>query len=312
MSSSKNRLGRGLGSLIAGGGAAPAKKTAEPVVAPPPVKAAPPSSSTPGLVGFLEIPIHAIEPGKYQPRRDFEPESLRELADSIRSEGLLQPIVVRQVGAKYQLIAGERRWRACQILGLKMIPARLVEAGDASAAVMALIENLQRQDLNAIEEALGYASLLRDFSLTQEAVAERVGKGRPTIANALRLLALDREIQGYLAKGLLSPGHAKILLALDDSAPRLLLARRAIEESWSVRELERQLRKLKAESKVKTPGRPTVEAEATVIRDLEKRLTTKLNTRVAVKHLGKHGRIIIEYFGNDDLHRILDRLGVGG
>ncbi|MGA2051943.1 MAG: chromosome partitioning protein ParB, partial [Opitutales bacterium] len=142
--------------------------------------------------------------------------------------------------------------------------------------------------------------------------AERVGKGRATVANALRLLALDREVQGYLAKGLLSTGHAKVLLALSEPGPRLLLARRALEENWSVRELERQLRKLKTETTVKAPGRVTPEAEATVIRDVEKRLATRLNTRVSLKHAGKRGRIVIEYFGNDDLQRILDRLGLGG
>jgi len=312
MPSSKNRLGRGLGNLIAGGKVASAKKP-EAETGPTPGKGAGTMAPTvtPGLAGFLEIAMTAVEPSKYQPRREFNPEALRELADSIRSEGLLQPIVVRQAGAKFQLIAGERRWRACQMLGLRMIPARVVEAGDASAAVMALIENLQRADLNPIEEALGYASLLRDFALTQEAVAERVGKGRATVANALRLLALDREIQGYLAKGLLSSGHAKVLLALADTGARLALVRRALAESWSVRELEQQLRKLKAETTVKSPGRPTAEAEATVIRDLEKRLAAKLNTRVSLKHAGKRGRIVIEYFGDDDLQRILERLGVG-
>jgi ParB family chromosome partitioning protein len=171
---------------------------------------------------------------------------------------------------------------------------------------------LQRRDLNPIEEALGYASLLRDFALTQEAAAERVGKGRATLANALRLLALDREIQGYLARGLLSAGHAKVLLAVEEETPRLLLARRSLEEGWSVRELEQQMRRLKADSTVKARGRSAPETESTVIRDLEKRLATKLNTRVSLQHRPKHGRIVIEYFGNEDLQRILDRLGVGG
>lgn len=208
MPSSKNRLGRGLGNLIAGGRTAPEKKAeAEAGAGKGAVPVTP--SSVPGLAGFLEIAVTAVEPSKYQPRREFDPEALRELADSIRSEGLLQPIVVRQAGAKFQLIAGERRWRACQMLGLRMIPARVVEAGDASAAVMGLIENLQRADLNPIEEALGYASLLRDFSLTQEAVAERVGKGRATVANALRLLALDREIQGIWRRGCCRQGRRR-------------------------------------------------------------------------------------------------------
>jgi len=265
-----------------------------------------------GLVGYGEISITAVQPSRHQPRRDFEDAALRELADSIRSEGLLQPIVVRKAGEKYQLIAGERRWRACQLLGLKTIAARVVEASDASAAVMTMIENLQRADLNPVEEALGYASLVRDFSLTQESIAERVGKARVTITNSLRLLSLEREVQGYLAKGLLSTGHAKVLLGLADEAARVLLARRTIEDSWSVRELEQQSRKLKQETTVRAGGRTGPEAESTAIRDVEKRLAAKLNTRVSLKHSPKHGRIVIEYFGNEDLQRILQHLGVGG
>jgi len=313
MSTTKNRLGRGLGNLIAGGKGAPAVKIPE--SPPPPTPAAPkaaaPSAPAAGLAGYLEIAVAAIEPSRHQPRRTFEEAALRELADSIRSEGLMQPIVVRLVGDKYHLIAGERRLRACQLLGLKTIAARVVEASDASAAVMTLIENLQRADLNPVEEALGYASLLRDFSLTQEGIAERVGKARVTITNALRLLGLEREVQGYLAKGLLSTGHAKILLGLADEAQRVLLARRSLEEGWSVRELERQARRLKTETTVRAGGRTGPEAESTAIRDVEKRLATKLNTRVSLKHSPKQGRIVIEYFGNEDLQRILEHLGVG-
>lgn len=307
MATSKNRLGRGLDNLIAAGRGAPAPKKAEPPAPAP--KAEPTPAAAPA--GFLEIAITAVEPSRHQPRRQFDEEALKELAESIRSEGLLQPIVVRAVGGKYQMIAGERRWRACQSLGLKTIPARLVEASDASSAVMALIENLQRQDLNPVEEALGYASLLRDFLLTQEAIAERVGKGRATVANALRLLALERELQGFLAKGLLSTGHAKVLLGMADEAQRSLLARRSIEDGWSVRELERQARKMKAETTVRAGSRAGPEAESTIVRDVEKRLGAKLNTRVSLKHSPKHGRIVIEYFGNEDLQRILEHLGVG-
>ncbi len=300
----KNRLGRGLGNLIAAG------KTTPPPAAAPVSKAAPEAKAPGGLAGFMEISIAAVEPNQRQPRRHFDEASLRELADSIRSEGLLQPVVVRAAGAKFQLIAGERRLRACQLLGLKVVPARVIEAGDASSAVMALIENLQRADLNPIEEALGYASLLHDFTLTQEAVAERVGKARATVTNALRLLGLDREIQGFIAKGILSTGHAKILLGIADEAQRALLARRSIEDGWSVRDLERAARKLKAETTVRAGGRTGPEAENTALRDVEKRLATKLNTRVSLKHTPKHGRIVIEYFGNEDLQRILEQIGV--
>ena len=267
-SPAKNRLGRGLGNLISGGGTTPGPASDKSSPAAPPLKAAPPT----GLAGFIEVAVANVEPGKHQPRRNFDDAQLKELADSIRSEGLLQPIVVRRVGDKYQLIAGERRWRA-----------RVVEASDQSSAVMAMIENLQRADLNPIEEALGYASLLRDFSLTQEAIAERVGKARTTVANALRLLALEREVQGYLAKGLLSTGHAKVLLGLADEAQRVVLARRSLEDGWSVRELERQARKLKAATTVRQPAQAGSEAELNALRDVEKRIAAKLNTRVALK-----------------------------
>jgi len=307
-SPAKNRLGRGLGNLISGGGTTPAPAADKSTPAAPPLKAAPPT----GLAGFIEVAVSAVEPGgKHQPRRNFDDAQLKELADSIRSEGLLQPIVVRRHGDKFQLIAGERRWRACQLVGLKIIPARVVEASDQSSAVMAMIENLQRADLNPIEEALGYASLLRDFSLTQEAIAERVGKARTTVANALRLLALEREVQGYLAKGLLSTGHAKVLLGIADEGQRVVLARRSLEDGWSVRELERQSRKMKAETTVRRTGPASSEAEQNIVRDVEKRIAAKLNTRVSLKHTPKHGRIVIEYFGNEDLQRILERIGVG-
>jgi ParB family chromosome partitioning protein len=325
MTPNKNRLGRGLGNLISGGKSAPAAAVATPDNAPPApakpsapvVKAAPAAPIVPpptlppgGLAGYQEIVITNIEPSRHQPRRTFDEPNLRELADSIRSEGLLQPIVVRKVGDKFQLIAGERRWRACQLLGLKTIAARVVEASDVSAAVMTMIENLQRTDLNPVEEALGYASLLRDFSLTQDSIAERVGKARATITNSLRLLALDREVQGYVSKGLISTGHAKILLGLADEAQRVVLARQALEKNWSVRELEQQARSIKQETLVRAGGRSVAAAESTAIRDVEKRLAAKLNTRVSLKHTPKHGRIVIEYFGNEDLQRILEQFGI--
>src|SRR5476651_2180900 len=183
----KSRLGRGLGGLIsAGKPSAPAVPAAAPQATP--------------ATGYLEIQVHLVEPSPYQARREIVPEQLAELAESIRSEGLLQPVVVRQTGDKFQLIAGERRWRAFQQLKLPTIPARVVEASNASAAALGLIENLQREDLGPIEEAQGYASLIRDFDLTQETAAERVGKGRASVANSLRLLSLDTDLQGFVAR----------------------------------------------------------------------------------------------------------------
>ncbi|HEX7631801.1 MAG TPA: ParB/RepB/Spo0J family partition protein, partial [Lacunisphaera sp.] len=180
----KSRLGRGLGALITSSAAAPKPATPAPSAATPAAVSAPGGD---GLPGYREVPVHQVEPNPYQPRKEFSDEALTELVESIRAEGLLQPIVVRAVGDKFQLIAGERRWRAFQQLKIKTIPARVMNSSDASSASLAMIENLQRADLNPLEEAHGYASLIRDFDLTQDAAAQRVGKGRATVANSLRL-----------------------------------------------------------------------------------------------------------------------------
>jgi ParB family transcriptional regulator, chromosome partitioning protein len=314
----KSRLGRGLGGLIA------AAKPAAPATAASASHAAPPAgtpnatsvSSAPvaGAPGYLEISVHLIEPSPYQARREIPPEQLTELAESIRSEGLLQPIVVRKTGDKYQLIAGERRWRAFQQLKIKSIPARVVEASNASSAALGLIENLQREGLNAIEEAHGYASLIRDFDLTQETAAERVGKGRASVANALRLLSLDAEMQGYVAKNLLTVGHAKVLLGVEDVAQRTVLARRIIEEGLSVRATEKLAASAKAAggTGAARPARPSSLSpkDAATVAGIEKKLTSHLGARVAVLHTPKKGKIVIEYRGNEDLQRVLEKLGV--
>jgi ParB family transcriptional regulator, chromosome partitioning protein len=333
MAAGKTRLGRGLSGLISGGMATDASKKKETparsggngaaakssaVAAdagrkPADESPAPPPPASDQLPGFAEIPVSKIEPNPYQPRKDFDPVQLRELADSIRAEGLLQPVVVRKAGDKYQLIAGERRWRACQALHLKVIPARVIEASDASSASISLIENLQRAELNPIEESLGYASLIRDFDLTQEEVAERVGKGRATVANALRLLGLNREIQGFLGKGLISTGHAKLLLGLEDEAEQAVLARKIIEEGLSVRAVEKLVQNRKIhKSSAATGQRPAAGLEVSAVRDIEKQIASRLNTRVALKHAPRKGKIIIEYYGNDDLQRILEKIGVAG
>ncbi len=302
----KSRLGRGLGGLIAS--AAPVPKPAQPVAAPAPTAPAPAPAGAPG---YIEVGVHLIEPSPYQARREITPEQLNELAESIRSEGLLQPIVVRKAGEKFQLIAGERRWRAFQQLKIKSIPARVVEASNSSAAALGLIENLQREGLNPIEEAHGYASLIRDFDLTQEIAADRVGKGRASVANSLRLLSLDAEIQGFIGRGLLSVGHAKVLLGITDAAQRSVLARRVIEDGLSVRATEKLVLERKA-----APGAPRAKTrnlpaqDAAAVAGIEKKLTSHLGARVAVFHTPKKGRIIIEYRGNEDLERLLAKLGV--
>ncbi|MBI2496583.1 MAG: ParB/RepB/Spo0J family partition protein [Opitutae bacterium] len=307
MSTPKSRLGRGLGALITSGTTTP--KHPSPV-APPSSdpRRSPQGEGGDGLAGYREVPVHLVEPNPYQPRKEFSAEALTELVDSIRAEGLLQPIVVRAVGDKFQLIAGERRWRAYQQLKLKTIPARVMTSSDASSASLALIENLQRADLNPIEEAHGYASLIRDFDLTQDAAAQRVGKGRATVANSLRLLSLEPELQGYVGKGLLSVGHAKVLLGVEHAAERLLLGRRALEQGLSVRGLEELTRHKTGGATGKKRRMPA--ATAATLTDIEKKVTSHLGARTTLKHSPRHGRIIIEYQGNDDLARVLEKMGV--
>jgi ParB family chromosome partitioning protein len=307
MAAPKSRLGRGLGGLIAA--AAPKSAEAKPAAA---SSSANPASAAPAAAsGFIDVMVSSIEPSPYQARREIVAEQLQELAESIRSEGLLQPIVVRRHGDKYQLVAGERRWRAFQLLKIKVIPARVVEASNASSAALGLIENLQREGLNPVEEAYGYASLIRDFDLTQEAAAERVGRSRAAVANSLRLLSLDTESQGYLSKGLLSVGHAKVLLGVDDAAQRAVLARRVIEEGLSVRGTERLVLARKAGAPAPTgPAKKVPAVEAAAVASIERKLVSRLGARVSLRHSPKRGRIVIEYAGNDDLHRILEKLGV--
>jgi ParB family chromosome partitioning protein len=316
-SPSKSRLGRGLGGLISGGKPAvakPATAAKEPtasartntVPAGAPTEAKP----APGNEKLLEVLLQDIDPNPYQPRKEFDQEKLEELASSIRAEGLLTPILVRKVGNRYQIISGERRLRACKLIGLKRIPVLISDSSDSSSAVIALIENLQRDDLNPVEEARGYARLMKEFQMTQDTVAGRVGKARASVANSLRLLQLDGEILGYLERNLLSVGHAKVLLGVADPARRLLLARRTIEEGWSVREAEKRIKTVKETTESTGEKRQVDLRENQAIEDLQRKLTSHLGTRVAFRHSPKKGKIVIEYFGNEDLQRILDVIGM--
>ena len=307
----KSRLGRGLGGIISAAmpkrvpSVSPAEKKSDPAIS---------NFQTPGQIGFQEIAVHLIEPSRYQARKEISAEQLSELAESIRSEGLLQPVVVRKQGSKYELVAGERRWRAFQLLKIKTIPARVVEASNASSATLGLIENLQRADLNPIEEAYGFASLIRDFDLTQEAAAERVGRARASVANILRLLTLDAQLQGFVAKGLLSVGHAKALLSVEDTMQRSLVARRVIEEGLSVRALERLIQNLSkgGAATASNTKRHNISsaAEAAAISSIEKKLISYFGAKVSLVHSARHGKIIINYSGNEDLQRILEKIGL--
>ncbi len=293
----KKSLGRGLGSLIGGG----VVKPIAPAAPAAPIAA---TAVAPGLL-LQELPLISIVPNPRQPRRDFDDAQVKELADSIRSEGLMQPIVVRKVKDGYELIAGERRFRAFKLIGQKTITARILEASDASSAVLALIENLQRADLNAIDEALGFASLMRDFNLTQEAVADRLGKPRASIANSVRLLALDNELQGYVRKGQLSAGHAKALLGIENVAHRVQVARLVIEKGLSVRATEAEVKKLV--SSKKADRKQTVQ---TVVADVQKRLASHFASPVSVIRKGTKGSISIPFSSDDELARLLEKIGI--
>jgi len=305
----KKSLGRGLGNLIGGGVAKPATPAPAPTPAPAAATSAPASAPSPvpaaALLTPAELPVSVINPNPHQPRKEFDEAAVKELAESIRSEGLLQPIVVRKGKAGYELIAGERRLRAFKFLGQKSIPVRIIEASDASSAVLAMIENLQRADLNPVEEALGVASLMRDFNLTQEAVADRLGKPRASIANLVRLLQLDREVLGYLSKGQVSTGHAKVLLGLENQAHRVQVARLIVEKGLSVRATEAEVKALAASKKGERKR-----TEKTVVADVQKRLSSHFATPVAVFRKGVKGTISIPFASDDELARLLEKIGV--
>ena len=249
MNTPTRRLGRGLVSLIAGGGvgAAISQEPVLPVSKPVPEKVlvteevtiTPPEPKVEQVSNQLqELAIDQVVPNPHQPRKVIDPEAIRDLAASIESEGLLQPIVVRPTNKGYELIAGERRWRAHQYLEKPTILARLLDASDLSSASLSLIENLQREELNPVEEALGYQSLVSDFNLTQAEVAGRMGKSRTHITNLMRLLQLDGELKRLLADGELSVGHAKVLLSIEDPKHRLSIGQQAVLEGWTVRQTE--------------------------------------------------------------------------
>lgn len=306
----RHGLGRGLDSLIPSRSAAPAGLGAKPAAQVP----APAPQPAPGAP--LELRILDIERSPYQPRRDFREEELRELAESLKNNGLVQPPTVRRNAAgKYELIAGERRLRAAQIAGWTKIRVTLIEADDLTAAAMTTTENLQREDLNPIEEAISYKTLQDRFNLTQADVADRVGKGRATVANSVRLLELPDEVKALVQSRLLSVGHAKVLLGMEDEKERILLARDCVNDQLSVRALERKIEKMKAPAVVRHPGTPDM--PDSYVRSLADKLRRHLGCAVrltsGVTHAnGKHtkGVLEIDFFDNDELDRVIKMIGV--
>ena len=244
-----------------------------------------------------------IEPNKEQARKHFDDAALSELADSIAQHGVLQPLLVRPIfGGGYQLIAGERRWRASRIAGLTQVPAIIKELSDEEAAVISLIENLQREDLNPVEEALGFASLISDFSLTQEEAAKKVGKSRPAVANALRLLKLPGKVLDYVRENKLSAGHARAIAAIEDEKTALFAADTVIEKGLSVRETEKMVKALTAEKKAKKPSK----SRHTFFDEVELSLNNSLGrkAKVITKEGKECGTLEIAFFDKDDLARI--------
>ena len=261
--------------------------------------------------GVREIPTSQISPNRLQPRQRFDPEKLTELADSIREHGLVQPIVVRPTETGYELIVGERRWRAAQLAGIKVIPAVIKDIGsDADVLEVALVENLQREDLNPLEEAAAFQYLIGEFGLTQEEVSKKVCRSRPQVANTLRLLNLDAEIQEAIQTGDLTMGHAKVLLSLDEGVRQKQLFRRILEKGLSVRETENAARRM---SETETPEKVRKpEAKAPGRAAVEEQLRDALGTRVRVRGEGGRGQIEIEFYSEEDLGRIVDLIAEKG
>lgn len=282
-----------------------------PVVGQPPVPPAP-APPAPGSA-VRKISRDRIRPSALQPRKEFPPESLAELADSIREQGIIQPLVVRVVGEFFELIAGERRWRAAGLAGLTEVPVIERVATDLEVLELALIENLQRENLNPIDEALGYQQLMTQFSLTQEQVGKKVGRGRVVVANATRLLKLPATVQEAVRDGGLSVGHAKVILSVEDPQQQEMLARLAMRGGWTVRQLEAAIAK-------KDPAAPSLAVDpraASVpvpvdphLTDLENRIRDRVGLRIALHYKGGKGRLDVQFNSNDELDHLLEVLGV--
>lgn len=254
------------------------------------------------------ININKIEPNKDQPRTHFNEDALHELADSIKQHGIIQPLIVHKVDDRYEIIAGERRWRAARIAGLKELPVIIKNYTNQQVLEIALIENIQREDLNAIEEALAYERLVKEFNLKQDEVAERVGKSRVAVTNSMRLMKLDKRVQQMVIDDMISGGHARALLGITDPDTQLAVATKVFDEKLSVRETEKLVKNL---SKLKADKEVAITKEDNFIyRDLEDKLKNIFGSKVEIQRGAKNnGKIQIEYYSQDDLDRIIDLIG---
>lgn len=287
----KSGLGKGLGALIS---VSPALRAPEPGTG----------------EQVQQVSLASIVPSPLQPRREFAREALEELVDSIRQRGIIQPLIVRQVQGQFELIAGERRWRAAKEIGLSEAPVIVRQASDLEVLELSLIENLQRADLNPIEEAQAYARLASEFGMRQEEIAEKVGKSRASVANAMRLLDLDQQIQTWVVQDLLSVGHAKVLLGIKSHDEQRLLAEKVLRQSSTVRTTERMVARHLGKLSGTRRRRRAETVSSAALSDLENRLRQHLATHVTIHHGEKRGRIEIEFYGSDDLERVVNALGL--
>ncbi len=259
---------------------------------------------------ILMLKLDLVQPNKEQPRKTFDEEKINELAESIKNYGVLQPLLVQKNDSFYEIIAGERRWRAAKAAGLKEVPAVLKEYSKQEAMEISLIENVQRADLNPIEEALGYKQLIDEFGLTQEEIAVRVAKSRTAITNTMRLLKLDEQIQNMLVQGVITSGHARALLSLEDTQMQLKAAKEILDKKLSVRETERLVKRLQKEtSGEKKEEKKKDETLALIYQDLEDRMKSVMGTKVSIHNKDKNkGRIEIEYYSEAELERIVEMI----
>jgi len=293
---SKQALGKGLGALIRKQGGSDSNAA---------------NTSSDGAGRAREVPIDTVVPSPLQPRTQFVETPLDELVESIRQHGIIQPLIVRPVDGKLELIAGERRWRASMKLGLATVPVIEREAADRDVLEMALIENLQREDLNPIEEAAGYVRLAKEFAMKQDEIAGRVGKSRASVANAMRLLDLHQDVQQLVAQSRLSVGHAKAILAIKDQPSQLKACDEIVRRSLTVRAAEKLAQQFGAQTrsaKKSAAQKPELDAH---IKAIQNQLRDRFATHVQVHHGAKKGKIELEYYGDDDLQRMLELLGIG-
>lgn len=258
--------------------------------------------------GVMLLKTTEIEPNRTQPRKHFDKEKLSALAESIKEHGVIQPIIVTKTDTGYEIVAGERRWRAAKLAKVAEIPAILREYTPQVLTEVALIENIQREDLNPIEEAAAYRALMDEYGLTQEEISKRLGKSRSAIANSLRLLSLDKDLQSYVISGEISEGHARCVLSLSDKVMREFLVNRIIEDGLSVRQAEKLAKELAQPKKEKTAKLPD-ETDIQIER-IRKSIEDRLGTKVKINHGAKKGKIEIEYYGNSDLDRLLELLRI--